>query len=130
MQSKKDPDRGEETQARAYLFFSLLIAGSALVCSALAFRYSQASLLVSIAIGINFASMSCIGLDKSLSRSPALRMPEVLFFVLALLGGSPGMLLGMHVFRHKTRKAAFQFVLLIIIAGQVAVIRALGIDIR
>jgi len=34
-------------------------------------------------------------------------------------------LVGMHVFKHKTRKSAFQFVLLLILVAQVVVLRAL-----
>jgi uncharacterized membrane protein YsdA (DUF1294 family) len=49
---------------------------------------------------------------------------------MALLGGSPGVLLGIHVFRHKTRKASFQFVLLLIVVAQFALLRALGLELR
>lgn len=45
-----------------------------------------------------------MGLDKRRSRRPGVRrVPERTFFLLALLGGSPGAIAGMYCFRHKTR---------------------------
>lgn len=78
-------------------------------------------------VAVNVNALFLMGLDKSLSGSAALRVPEVLLFVIALLGGVPGIVLGSHIFKHKTRKAAFQFVLLIIIAAQFALARTLGL---
>ena len=60
-------------------------------------------------------------LDKSASTRPnARRIPEMRFFITALVGGTPGVLLGMYLFRHKTKKVSFQAILLIIGALQVA----------
>jgi uncharacterized membrane protein YsdA (DUF1294 family) len=82
-------------------------------------------LLAAFGVGVNVAAIFCMGLDKSLARSNALRIPEVVLYTLALLGGVPGILLGIHVFRHKTQKAAFQFVLLVVVAAQVALLKLL-----
>ena len=51
------------------------------------------------------------GLDKALSKTKGRRVPEVVFHGLAFSGGFPGGWLGRVVFRHKTRKASFAFVL-------------------
>ena len=51
-----------------------------------------------------FASM---GADKRRARRGLWRIPEKRLFVLALLGGAPGGLLGMAVFRHKTKHWSF-----------------------
>lgn len=44
-----------------------------------------------------------MGADKRLARRGGRRVPERTLFLLALLLGAPGGLLGMYVFRHKTR---------------------------
>ena len=48
-----------------------------------------------------------MGADKRRARRAAFRVPEKTLFLLALLGGAPGGLLGMEVFRHKTRHWTF-----------------------
>ena len=58
------------------------------------------------------------GYDKAIAGGNHRRISERAFYILAILGGSPGLLLGMNVFRHKTRKASFQFVLGIILLIQ------------
>jgi len=47
--------------------------------------------------------------DKTAARNKSTRVPEVFFYVLAAFGGAAGLLLGMYLFRHKTKKAKFQF---------------------
>ena len=49
---------------------------------------------------LDFALM---GVDKWKARHNRWRVPERAFFCVALLGGTPGALLGMWTFRHKTR---------------------------
>ena len=48
-----------------------------------------------------------MGADKRRARRAAFRVPEKTLFLLALLGGAPGGLLGMALFRHKTRHWTF-----------------------
>lgn len=48
-----------------------------------------------------------MGADKRRARRAAFRVPEKTLFLLALLGGAPGGLLGMEFFRHKTRHWTF-----------------------
>jgi uncharacterized membrane protein YsdA (DUF1294 family) len=52
-------------------------------------------------------------MDKGLSKTEARRVPEKILHGLALLGGFPGGWLGRTVFRHKTRKGIFLFILII-----------------
>lgn len=108
-----------------YLFFLLLCALIAGTTTALCLLQFNVTLLLSFFIGINTAAIVTTGFDKSLARSGSLRMPETISYVIALLGGSPGTILGMHVFKHKRRKAAFQFVLLLIFVAQLFIVRAL-----
>lgn len=48
-----------------------------------------------------------MGSDKRRARRGARRVPEARLFLLALLGGGVGGLLGMYAFRHKTRHLKF-----------------------
>ena len=45
--------------------------------------------------------------DKAKAKANTRRIPEKVFFYLALLGGGTGLWLGMMIFHHKTRKPAF-----------------------
>ena len=59
-------------------------------------------LLIYLAI-MNIASLLIMGIDKSRARNQGWRIPEKTLFLLSLLGGSLGSLMGMYLFRHKTR---------------------------
>ena len=48
-----------------------------------------------------------MGADKGAAKRRSRRVPESTLLALAVLGGSPGGILGMLLFRHKTRKPAF-----------------------
>ena len=65
-----------------------------------------------------FASM---GLDKQRARRGKWRVPEKTLFLVALLGGSLGSTVGMHVFHHKTKLWYFRYGLPAIFLAQAAV---------
>ncbi len=48
-----------------------------------------------------------MGRDKALAKLHRRRVPEATLFLLALLGGALGGVLGMQVFRHKTQHMKF-----------------------
>lgn len=52
---------------------------------------------------MNLAAFALMGIDKSRARRHAWRIPEKTLFLSAALGGSVGAILGMQVFRHKTK---------------------------
>lgn len=56
---------------------------------------------------INFISFASMGIDKRKAIRKQYRIPEKTLFFLALLGGSIGSILGMRVFRHKTKHLSF-----------------------
>ena len=56
----------------------------------------------------NLATFLAFGLDKWRARRGARRVPESTLALLGALGGWPGGLLGMKLFRHKTAKRTFQ----------------------
>lgn len=119
-----------DSQRKPYLFYGIFTAAIAALSAFLVWFSADASIGISALIGINVAALAGMGLDKSLARSNAPRIPEVVLYVIALLGGSPGVLGGIHIFKHKTRKAAFQFTLLIVFVLQMALVRMLGIAVR
>jgi uncharacterized membrane protein YsdA (DUF1294 family) len=46
-------------------------------------------------------------LDKHKAKKGKWRISEATLFVIAFLGGSIGEIIGMHMFRHKTKKKRF-----------------------
>ena len=69
---------------------------------------------------VNLWAFALMGFDKRRSRTDKRRVAELTFFSLALLGGSPGAILGMYTFRHKTRHWYFRYGLPAILAAQLA----------
>ena len=70
---------------------------------------------------INLLTFCVYGADKRRAKIPgARRVPEKTLLALALLLGSPGALLGMLVFRHKTRHWYFRFGIPAILLAQAA----------
>ena len=54
-------------------------------------------------VGINAAGLASMGMDKRKAIRHQWRIPEATLFLIALLGGSLGSIVGMQLFRHKTR---------------------------
>lgn len=67
---------------------------------------------------INIISFFYIGIDKMKAQLDRRRVSEKTLWLLALIGGSLGTLIGMHFFRHKTKKISFQAILAMILAVQ------------
>nr|WP_317325820.1 DUF1294 domain-containing protein [uncultured Flavonifractor sp.] len=61
-----------------------------------------------------------MGVDKWKARRERWRVPEKTLFLAAALGGSPGAILGMYAFRHKTRHWYFKWGLPAILIAQLA----------
>ena len=57
--------------------------------------------------GVNLVLLCVMGWDKAAAIRGDRRVPETTLLALAVIGGSPGGILGMLLFRHKTRKPAF-----------------------
>ena len=62
---------------------------------------------------ISLITFIVYGIDKSRARSGGWRIPEKTLHWLAIAGGFPGGWVGRIVFRHKTRKGFFTFVLMV-----------------
>lgn len=67
------------------------------------------ALIIIYLVSINCISFIVMGVDKHKARKRAWRIPESTLFVLALIGGSLGSILGMHLFHHKTRHWYFLY---------------------
>lgn len=75
-------------------------------------------------IGINVLTFLMFGWDKWMAQGQAWRTPEKVLWLLSLLGGSIGAISGMQMFRHKTKKVSFQFVLILILVVQAMAVAA------
>lgn len=76
-------------------------------------------LLVWLAV-INLLTFIVYGADKRRARKGKWRVPEKTLFLLPLLGGSIGALLGMWVFHHKTKHWYFVWGIPAILLAQIA----------
>lgn len=57
---------------------------------------------------MNVITFFMYGIDKWKARKNKWRISEATLLVTALIGGSAGALLGMHIFRHKTKHWKFK----------------------
>lgn len=59
--------------------------------------------ILAYVLAVNLTGFFLMGADKRRAKRRARRIPERTIFLWALLGGSAGAVLGMWLFRHKTR---------------------------
>lgn len=74
---------------------------------------------------INLIGFALMGIDKYRAKKRAFRIPEATLFIIAVIGGSIGSILGMYTFRHKTRHRSFVYGMPFILLVQIALIVAL-----
>lgn len=58
-------------------------------------------------IVINIIGFSIMWIDKRRSKNHKWRVPEKRLWLVAIIGGSIGSIIGMHLFRHKTKHTLF-----------------------
>lgn len=73
---------------------------------------------------MNLAGFTAMGRDKHKARAHLSRTPERRLFSYALLGGSVGCILGMAVFRHKTKHLKFTVGMPLILLAQIIIAAA------
>ena len=73
-------------------------------------------------ICINLILFITMGADKLAAKRHKRRVPEATLLTLAVIGGSGGGILGMLLFRHKTRHAKFYFGYPVILLAQLALV--------
>lgn len=77
---------------------------------------------------VNLLAFLLMGVDKYRAVRGKWRIPEAQLFLFPLLGGGPGGLLGMQVFRHKRRKPLFRWGFLVLAALEVGL--GIGLAVR
>ncbi|MCM1414657.1 MAG: DUF1294 domain-containing protein [bacterium] len=82
-------------------------------------------LILSYVAIVNLVSFAMMGIDKRKAKKRAFRIPEATLFVLAVIGGSLGSVIGMHLFHHKTRHWYFLYGMPVILVIQILLILAL-----
>jgi len=70
---------------------------------------------------VNVTAFAVYGADKRRAKKDRWRVPERTLFLVALIGGSLGALLGMHVFHHKTKHWYFRVFIPLILLLQAAI---------
>ena len=68
---------------------------------------------------VNAAALALMLTDKKKARRGAWRIPEATLLGIAVFGGSIGAIIGMYLFRHKTRHMKFSLGLPLILAVQI-----------
>ncbi|MBR5360910.1 MAG: DUF1294 domain-containing protein [Lachnospiraceae bacterium] len=81
-------------------------------------------MIIYIAV-VNITGFALMGIDKARAKKRKFRIPEATLFVVALIGGSIGSIIGMLFYRHKTRKWYFVYGMPVILLIQIALVVAL-----
>ena len=79
-------------------------------------------LLILYLLIINAAAFLLMLADKHKARKKLWRIPESTLFIIALIGGSIGSIIGMKVFHHKTRHWYFVYGMPAILLLQIAAV--------
>jgi uncharacterized membrane protein YsdA (DUF1294 family) len=77
---------------------------------------------------MNLVGFAMMGIDKRKAVNKLWRIPESTLFIIAIIGGSIGSIIGMRIFHHKTRKWYFvygmPFILILQILFVIAVFKS------
>ncbi|MDE7323708.1 MAG: DUF1294 domain-containing protein [Lachnospiraceae bacterium] len=74
---------------------------------------------------MNLTGFTMMGIDKRKAVKRLWRIPESTLFVIAIIGGSIGSIIGMRVFRHKTKHWYFVFGMPLILILQILLVYAI-----
>ena len=78
----------------------------------------MSALVLCVLAVLTLAGVGIMAWDKRCARAGAWRVPEKTIFLLAAIGGSLGVWVGMYLFRHKTKHGKFVLGIPLIIAVQ------------
>ena len=82
-------------------------------------------ILLCVYLAVSLIAFVSYGRDKRLARQHKWRTPEAVLLALGFFGGSVGALLGMQVFRHKTKHWYFWFLNILGLLWQAGLLIAL-----
>ena len=71
---------------------------------------------------INLVAFAIFGIYKKRAKKGQWRIPEKTLFLSAILGGSIGAILGMYLFRHKTKHWYFRIGIPAILIAQIVIV--------
>lgn len=74
---------------------------------------------------MNLVGFAVMGIDKKRAVKRLWRIPESTLFIIALIGGSLGSIIGMYFFHHKTRHWHFVYGMPLILLVQIAAVLTL-----
>lgn len=81
-------------------------------------------ILIAALAAVNLYSFFLMGYDKRCAQKDKWRVPEKKLFLAAGCFGALGGVLGMQVFRHKTKHASFRILFPLMLAVQIALLAA------
>ncbi len=81
--------------------------------------------LIIYIIAINLVGLILMGIDKRRARLQRWRIPERTLFIVSVLFGSIGVLVGMYLFHHKTKKLRFSIGIPVILIIQLLIVALL-----
>ena len=82
-------------------------------------------LIVIYLVITNVLGFALMGIDKRRARKNAFRIPEATLFSVAIVGGSIGSIIGMFLFRHKTKHWYFLVGMPLILLIQIGLVALL-----
>lgn len=91
------------------------------------------SVLIAYIVLVNLLGFYAMYTDKLRAKKRAFRVPEATLFAIAFIGGSIGCIIGMYLFRHKTRHWYFVYGMPLILILQIlgfVLLKAAPIEIR
>ena len=74
---------------------------------------------------MNLTAFAIMGIDKRKAIKRLWRIPEFTLFIFAIIGGSAGSIIGMKVFRHKTKHWYFVLGMPLILILQILLVVAI-----
>lgn len=83
--------------------------------------YAEYKMLGLYLLLVNIVTFGLFAADKLRAVKGRPRIPEKTLLGISFIGGAVGGFLGMHIFRHKTKKPAFKYGLLIMIVLHIGV---------
>ncbi len=78
------------------------------------------TILIIYLVVANIVGFILMGADKKKAQKGAWRIPEKVFFIVSIIGGSLGTWAGMYIFKHKTKHWYFVIFIPLILALQIA----------